>query len=219
MENTATQLGYIHTKSFTPGRLHRHLTHHNTAQNTDHLTTSLPPPPPPPSLSPPHSLLFICTISLGNFPILNEETEGDVLNSAYVHGTLDFGSFSRMVFVRPLKMTKYAELSNTENQQKDREAIISQRICVLPGLADISKFKEDISTRTFTLQIHRENIDLRTFTKRKSEEYRELVVSEKSQVITLSMTKSDVYLVQCVGTALEESSKTMVSRIHADNFT
>ena len=116
-----------------------------------------------------------------------------------------------MVFVRPLKTTKYAELPCTDNTLRDREALISQRICVLPGLADISKFKEDISTRTFTLQIHHENIDLRTFPTRKSDEYRELVISEKSQVISLGMTKSDIYLVQCVGSGLEESSKTMVS--------
>ena len=180
-----------------------------------------------------YSLLF----RLGGFPILPNESEGDALNSVYVHGVLTLGPWTRMIFMRPLgisntsndmsiksnKNTPIQSVSSvastvphtqltsiTESEQKcHKDAPIHQRVCVLPGLADISKFKEQLSTQTFSLQIYREDICDRAFDIRNIEEYRDLQSGDKSNGFCI--TKSDLFLIKCITDALDDSSKVLVS--------
>lgn len=155
------------------------------------------------------------TPRLGDFPLLEKESEGDALDSVYVYGQLNFGPLSRTVFVRPLQINENKNTEKFENPS-DQEAIISQRICVLLGLYDILKFKEELSSQTFSLQIHREDLSSRAFGKRKSEEYRDFVQAEKvaDKIVTLvpnyTIMKSDLFLLECVANALDDSARTMV---------
>ena len=172
--------------------------------------------------------------------MLSNETEGDALNSVYVHGVLTLGPWTRMIFIRPLGVsnthtqTRSVSLSNTHTQSQQvsvstpaaphtqlsstkesdakekchEDGAIHQRVCVLPGLADISKFKEDLSTQTFSLQIYREDICERAFDLRNIEEFRDLQSGDKST--GFGITRSDLFLIKCITDALDDSSKILV---------
>jgi hypothetical protein len=43
--------------------------------------------------------LFRLNLSLGGFPVLSGELEGDALDSVYIYGRLDLGAVSRFVCV------------------------------------------------------------------------------------------------------------------------
>ena len=43
------------------------------------------------------------------YPAINNETEGEALDSAYIYGVMDFGSFSRIIFTRPLLVNSEIE--------------------------------------------------------------------------------------------------------------
>jgi hypothetical protein len=183
---------------------------------------------------------------LEGFPILEKELEGDSLNSVYMHGKLNFGNFSRMVFFRPLSCTKNSQstvLQKTPESRshKDSELLvdvktgieclnpskwispISHKISFLISQADIPNFKEKLQNQFYTLQIFREDVLSRAFNLRNMNNYRDLLFLEKEiekekencivvgkKIDEFEMLKSDLFLLQCLGDALDDSSRTMV---------
>ena len=176
------------------------------------------------------------------FPILKNEYEGDSLNSVHIHGKLDFGNFSRTVFMRPLSFTengqstvleKNIKLKNDSNSDSDLIpkmdsplpskwiSPISNKISFLISQADIPIFIEKIKTQFFTLQIYRDNVQKRAFNSRNTDHYRDLRILEKENCIMngtkieneFEVMKSDLYLMNCLRDALEDSSRTMVRNL------
>lgn len=45
------------------------------------------------------------------------------------------------------------------------------RICLLPGASDLAHFKESLTSSTFVIQVHKEDIHKRAFHDRNKEEY------------------------------------------------
>lgn len=178
--------------------------------------------------------------SLEGFPIFKNEYEGDSLNSVYIHGKLDFGNFSRTVFMRPLSCTENEQstvlkknikkLKNDSNSDSDQIpkigssqpskwiSPISNKIFFLIAQADIPIFIEKLKTDFFTLQIFRDDIQKRAFNSRNTDHYRDLRILEKENCIMngtkieneFEVMKSDLYLINCLRDALEDSSRTMV---------
>ena len=172
------------------------------------------------------------------YPTINNETEGEALNSAYIYGVMDFGSFSRIIFTRPLivnteieSVTVNSLIDNSKNKdltiledkvqtdlppekknslqkKNEKSAKISYRICIFPGQANIPKFRETLKSQIFSLEIYAEDLHLRAFNIRNNEEYRNLSLLEKNTNFVI--LKSDLFLIKCIEEALQESSKSMV---------
>ena len=184
---------------------------------------------------------FIFHHSLEGFPILKNEYEGDSLNSVYIYGKLEFGNFSRTVFMRPLsctengqstvleKSTKFKTNSNSESDSGLIPKIdsllpskwissISNKISFLIFQADIPIFIEKLKTQCFTLQIFRDDIQKRAFNSQNTDNYRDLRILEKENCSIngtkigneFEVMKSDLYFINCLRDALEDSSRTMV---------
>jgi hypothetical protein len=166
----------------------------------------------------------ICfNFSLGGFPVLSGELEGDALDSVYIYGKLDLGAVSRTVFVRPLPIIRDTDndgniLKNDKNEKLSllQESVVSHSICLLPGLNDTLKFKEILSSQTFSLQIHREDLYKRAFHVRNIEEYRSLQSAEK--ITTSAIVKSDLFIIQCIERALTTASQVQVQRLARNKF-
>lgn len=182
------------------------------------------------------------------FPILENEVEGDSLNSVYIHGKLNFGNFSRTVFFRPLSCTKNGKSTvlqkiTESRSQNNLELVdvktgiecsnpskwispISHKISFLISQGDIPNFKEKLKNQFYTVQIFRENVHSRAFNLRNIENYRNSLFLERKiekekerencvGVATkigneFEVPKSDLFLLQCLGDALDDSSRTMV---------
>ena len=190
-------------------------------------------------------LRLVLTNSLEGFTILENEVEGDSLNSVYIHGKLKFGNFSRMLFFKPLSCTKngrstvlqkimgYRSHDNSELLVDDKAGIeclnpskrispISHRISFLISQSDIPNFRVKLKNQYYTLQIFRENVHSRAFNLRNIEKYRNLLFLEKEMekencvgIATktgneFEVSQSDLFLLQCLGDALDDSSRTMV---------
>jgi hypothetical protein len=189
------------------------------------------------------SLLIVLTRSLEGFPTLENEVEGDSLNSVYMHGKLNFGNFSRTVFFRPLSCTKNGQSTVlqkiTESRSQNNSELlvdvktgiqcsnpskwispISNKISFLISQSDTPTFKEKLKNQFHTVQIFRDNVHSRAFNLRNIENYRNLQFLEKERenyigVVTkigdeFEVLKSDLFLLQCLGDALDDSSRTMV---------
>ena len=178
--------------------------------------------------------------------MLENEVEGDSLNSIYIHGKLNFGNFSRTVFFRPLSCTKYGQSTVSQKMTESRSqnnselvdvrtgiecvnpsqwiSPISHKISFLISQSDIPNFKEKLKNQFYTVQIFRDNVHSRAFSLRNIENYRNLLFLEKEMekesencigAVTkigdeFEVPKSDLFLLQCLGDALDDSSRTMV---------
>jgi hypothetical protein len=185
---------------------------------------------------------------LEGFPTLENEVEGDSLNSVYMHGKLNFGNFSRMAFFRPLSCTKDGQstvlqkITESRYYKNDSELLvdvktgiqcsnpskwispISNKISFLISQSDTPTFKEKLKNQFYKVQIFRDNVHSRAFNSRNIENYRNLQFLEKEMekgrencigVVTkigdkFEVLKSDLFLLQCLGDALDDSSRTMV---------
>ena len=162
--------------------------------------------------------------TLGGYPVLQDETEGDALDPVYIYGKLELGSFTRTVFVRPLSIQKV--VTNDENDTTNASSSsspqanlinIDTKFCFLPGLADLSKFRESLTSATFLLQIHRENLYERVFSIRNLEEWKNLGQQQpvaavakpagKVPVETGPITLTDLFLVNCIDIAMATASQ------------
>ena len=170
------------------------------------------------------------------------ECEGDSLNSVYIHGNLNFGNFTRMVFFRPLSCTenrqstvlrKAPEFKSEHNSNVDLEfgigkliptkrvVPISHKISFLISQADIANFKEKLRTQFLTLQIFHDDIYNRAFSSRNTENYQKFQLIEKENCTGIKaivgnefeVMKSDLFLIQCIIEALKDSSRIMVREI------
>ena len=128
-----------------------------------------------------HYLLvnYIRTHSLGSYPVQKHESAREVLDSVYLYGKLDLGGgLTRMVFARPtlppaIDFAASLDLQQLEgmDQGQGQNQFMGCRVCVLPGLVDLGLFKEALTSATFLVEIHREDISKRAFHARNVDEY------------------------------------------------
>lgn len=120
---------------------------------------------------------------------------------------MNFGNFSRTIFMRPLLCTENGQptilgqniKSKTDsNSESDSDQIpkidsvppskwissISNKISFLFSQADIPIFVEKLKTQLFTLQIFRDDVQKRAFHSRNTDHYRDLRILDKENCIT-----------------------------------
>ena len=136
--------------------------------------------------------LFIDISSLGGYPVHPDESLQDALDSVYVYARLDLGgAISRTIYAKPHTVSSTALAASTdgpvgldltgfsistEGGMKGADHVsIDCRVCCLPGLGDLSRFKEALKSSTFVVQVHRENISKRCFHARACDEYHKLL--------------------------------------------
>jgi len=136
--------------------------------------------------------LFIDISSLGGYPVHRDETLPDALDSVYVYARLGLGgAISRTIYAKPHTVSSTALAASpdgadgldltaasisTEGGMRGADHVsIDCRVCCLPGLGDLSRFKEALKSSTFVVQVHRENISKRCFHARVCDEYHNLL--------------------------------------------
>ena len=167
--------------------------------------------------------------TLGGYPVLQDEKEGDALDPVYIYGKLELGSFTRTVFVRPLSIQKVVmndddvngnSSSSSSSSPQANLIDIDYKFCFLPGIADLAKFRESLTSATFLLQVHRENLHERAFSIRNVDEWKKLGQQQqqpavggakpapgKGPIETGPTLATDVFLVDCIDTAMATASQ------------
>lgn len=129
--------------------------------------------------------LFIDISSICGYPILDDETASDALSSVYVYAKLDLGgALSRTIYARPAITSiesfesgiDMPDSISTEGGTRGPEHIsVDCRVCCLAGLIDLARFKEALTSTTFVIQVHRENMSRRSFHARACDEYHNFI--------------------------------------------
>jgi hypothetical protein len=135
-----------------------------------------------------HSPSFILlNLRFDNFPVEDDVSPQQSLQSSYLYSLLDFGTFQRIIFGYPQSDNSIPispDLSNTITTpvSYSDHALVSQitlpisyQTCILSGLKenDRLRFHEKIISSTFLLQIHNDRLCERIFSASHLAEYSE----------------------------------------------
>ena len=169
--------------------------------------------------------LVIDVQKIGGFPVLPAETIRDAYDTSYIYGCLKFGEYSRNVFARP-KVDYTISDSTQDSKFEDDFVAVGLELCILPSLIGLEYFKESLTSTAFTLQLHREDINTRTFHERNKMEYLLLSKAVTEPVVEvaapakgakaaappvkaasdeITLTEKDQFLLSCIGKALTTS--------------
>lgn len=130
-----------------------------------------------------YSLIII--FRLNSFPVYENEDVQDAIQSSYLYGNVSFGTgFSRTILGFPKLIIAKKEVDPEETMNNEFEVIpdkydVSLQVCVLPGLEDLALFKESLTSSTFVIEVHKEDLHKRAFHYRNVEEYNTLLGAVK----------------------------------------
>lgn len=108
--------------------------------------------------------------SLGGYPCNSNETIEQSLQHTFIYGDLQFGPVSKKVYTRAIR---------PGNALPSDEPVIGCEVCVLVGSKDFEKFKDSLTSTTFVLETHDEDICRRAFNCRNADKYTELFKEEE----------------------------------------
>lgn len=177
-------------------------------------------------------MISFYSFRLNNFPIYKGEDAQDAIKSSYVFGNISFGSgINRSILGFPKTISVKKDVEQEVSTSIEEEIIsdkfdVSLNICFLPGLEDISLFKESLTSSTFVVEVHKEDLFTRAFHSRNVEEY--ILIAGKSKAdepvavvkakappkaaapvndssIFGSITPGDLFLLQAIQKALNAS--------------
>jgi hypothetical protein len=113
---------------------------------------------------------------LANYPRLDIGTLNSLeqaFDKVYLYGQLDFGSFTRFVFSRPLYDGSCAQFRG-DGQLNNLQGDFCLSTCMLPGMKELSLCHQKLLTSTFNVQLHDEDVSKRVFHERNIGEYQRL---------------------------------------------
>ena len=115
---------------------------------------------------------------MNSFPVTEDVTINDELNNGYIYGILDFGVIRREVIAFPqadlaafdsnefLSSTYGLEEETNIKSMVGASVPVGYKTCLLPGCRNIPKFKESLSTGSFSLQLHTDSLVDRIFSEK-----------------------------------------------------
>eukprot|EP00605_Chrysophyceae_sp_TOSAG23-4_P000396 GSChrysophyteH1.ASY1.ANO1.452.1 assembled CDS len=161
-----------------------------------------------PEVSLPLEPLILDVQSVMGYPILEGENALDMRRELYIYGAMDIGGISclRKFYMRP-------HMCDGE----DFNIPVNNRVCLLPGLVDLPRFKEALTSSTYDLQVYHEDLFSRTFHTKMVEDYHTILTDADSgsspsasavEQAVGALTKADKLLLSSIKRALEGSSHT-----------
>ena len=128
----------------------------------------------PPAVSMLLEPLILDVQSLAGYPVMKGEDPLAMRQQLYVYGAMDIGGLSclRKFYMRPKMQVQDGEDINN--------IPINCRVCLLPGLVDLPRFKEALTSSTYDLQIYHEDVYTRAFHSRVLEDYHTMLTDAES---------------------------------------
>ena len=120
---------------------------------------------------------------MDSFPITEDVEINEELNNGYIFGVLDFGVIQREIIAFPqadlaafdndrfLNSTFGREEETNIKTMSGASVPIGYKSCLLSGCQNIYKFKESLTTGTFSLQLHTDSLCDRMFSDKHMEAY------------------------------------------------
>ena len=137
---------------------------------------------------------------MNSFPVTEDVTINDELNNGYIYGILDFGVIRREVIAFPqadlaafdsnefLSSTYGLEEETNIKSMVGASVPVGYKTCLLPGCRNIPKFKESLSTGSFSLQLHTDSLVDRIFSEKNMELYHKM--TNDATAISAQLSKS-----------------------------
>jgi len=149
---------------------------------------------------------------ISGYPLLEEEEEEEEEHAAkmgenlYVYGTMDIGGLSilRKFYVRPTR-------ARGDINRQHGIVNLDTRLCILPGLVDLPRFKEALTSSTYMLEIYHEDVHARAFHSGACEEYHLAASKDAASPMVQApgaMNAADKVLFRSIAHALTGSSHT-----------
>jgi hypothetical protein len=112
-----------------------------------------------------------------NYPVNKSGPLTDTEKYMYTYSRFDMGNGkSRMLYVRPQAS---APSGNQEQPQGDSKIGFENRLCMFPGLEDLTLFRAMLQTHSFTIEVHRENIFTRIFHTDVQESFHKMIAEKE----------------------------------------
>lgn len=108
--------------------------------------------------------------SLDGYPCNANETVGKSLERAFIYGDLKFG---------PVKKVVYSRAFIPDKAHQSVPAGTGSEVAILIPANDFEKFKDSLTSTTFVLETHDEDISRRAFNSRNIDKYTELFKAEE----------------------------------------
>lgn len=130
----------------------------------------------------------IFLFSVYNYPVHDFESVEEVAQSLYFYGDFYFGGGLRRTVIAYPEVINYNK--DHRNPLEDEDSVssggstansklgINTRVCILPGLGNLSQFKESLKSTTFVLELHQEDVGKRAFHSRNVTEYNNIGVDK-----------------------------------------
>lgn len=149
--------------------------------------------------------------SVDGYPVSTSATKSQAMESMYVSGVVEtgIGNESRRVYVRPS-----ATDTGFVDENGNYRIPLNFQIILLPGIGNVANFREGLRSKTYTVEVHRENIFARAFSEGVVEDYHVALVGgedveEKRDPLaqgTGTMTEADEVLMKGFNDSLAQSS-------------
>lgn len=149
--------------------------------------------------------------SVDSYPVSTSATKSQAMESMYVSGVFEtgIGNESRRIYVRP-SATDTGYVDGNGNYRIP----LNFQIILLPGIGNVASFREGLRSKTYTVEVHRENLFARAFNESVVDDYHVALVGAKDAEekgdplaqATGKMTEADEVLMKGFEDALAQSS-------------
>ena len=153
--------------------------------------------------------LIIDLQQISGYPLLEGEHSIKMQDHLYVQGVMDIGGLSilRKFYMRP--RAENLDMAGPQDSHQKAFIAINSRICILPGLVNLPRFKEALTSSTYNLGIYHEDLFSRAFHTAMIEEYHTALSLNGSSPLQQPPgmpNKADGILYQAISHALTGSS-------------
>lgn len=149
--------------------------------------------------------------SVDGYPVSTSATKSQAMESVYVSGVFEtgIGNDSRRIYIRPS-----ATDSGYVDENGNYRIPLQFQVIMLPGIGNVANFREGLRSKTYTVEVHREDIFGRAFSDRVINDYHVALVGgedveDKRDPLaqaTGKITEADEVLMKGFDDALAQSS-------------
>lgn len=113
---------------------------------------------------------MLSLLSLEDYPCNANETTEQSLQHAFVYGDMKFGLVKKTIYSRAIRPT---------GSSSTVDPAMGCEVCILIPEKDFEIFKDSLTSTTFVLEAHDEDISRRAFNRRNIDKYTELFKEEE----------------------------------------
>ncbi len=153
--------------------------------------------------------LILSFDSVDGYPVSSAATRAQAMESMYISGVFEtgIGNDTRLVYIRP-----NATDEGTVDENGNYRVPLRFQIILLPGVGNMANFREGLRSRTYTVEVHREQLFSRAFNEDLIKGYHNVLVGEEEEKMDPlaqpegSLGPADTLLLETMKNALAQSS-------------